>query len=83
MVSNFIRATVAKVLMLENGSAIDLHVPMSDLGVDSLISLELCDVVSEGTGVQLRSTSVLDHPTINDLACHLLAEIGFPVQDDA
>jgi acyl carrier protein len=56
---------------------------MSDLGVDSLMSLELCDAISGGTGVPLRSTSILDHPTINDLACHLLAELGFPVQDAA
>ncbi|MEU6392296.1 type I polyketide synthase [Streptomyces sp. NPDC046939] len=49
--------------------------PFRDLGVDSLIAVELRNVLASVSGVALPATAVFDHPTPEALAAHIYGEL--------
>ena len=63
----------AKVLGLDAGGAIDTARPLVDMGLDSLLAIELVGALRKATGRGLPATLVFDHPTIDALAAHLAA----------
>jgi acyl carrier protein len=72
MLSDFIALTVARVLGRQ-GEAIDPHQPLNEMGLDSLLAVELRNRLGTALGIGrgLSATLVFDCPTVEALAEHL------------
>ncbi|MFI6730084.1 SDR family NAD(P)-dependent oxidoreductase [Streptomyces atratus] len=66
----------ASVLGYSAPDAIAADRPFKDLGVDSLTAIELRNHLVAETGLRLPATTAFDHPTADDLAKRLLADVG-------
>jgi len=66
----FVRGHVAEVLRLSPAKAPHRTQRLMDIGVDSLMAVELAGRLSSGLGLKrpLRSTLIFDHPTIQAIA---------------
>lgn len=73
--------SVAQVLGYGPDEAVDPDQPLRELGLDSLAAVDLSDRLGTETGVSLAATVVFDHPTIHDLADHLVRELAPPTPD--
>jgi acyl carrier protein len=71
----FVREMVMKALGLSASGSISLRTPFTDLGLDSLMAVELRNGLSEATGLRFRSSLVYDFPCIEDLAMHICADL--------
>ncbi|WP_218014514.1 acyl carrier protein [Mycolicibacterium palauense] len=54
--------------------AVGVDTPLADLGIDSVTALALCADLRREKGFDVDTTIVWDHPTIEDIAAHLLGE---------
>jgi len=72
-----------KVVRLPGTRTIDPQQPLSELGVDSLMAVELRNLLSKGTGASspLPATLIFDYPTIDALTDYLAREV--PGLDEA
>jgi len=71
----YLRELAMRVLALESTQPIDLKQPLSDLGLDSLMAVELRSVLSTDLGRSLPSTLVFDYPTLAALAGYLAEQV--------
>ncbi|MFI9627287.1 thioester reductase domain-containing protein [Streptomyces sp. NPDC052042] len=70
-----IASRVAAVLGHDGTDDIGPDTPFADMGVDSLMAVEMRNQISDFCGVSLRPTLVFEHPTLAVLADHLLAKV--------
>jgi NAD(P)-dependent dehydrogenase (short-subunit alcohol dehydrogenase family)/acyl carrier protein len=70
-----LRQAVAKVVGLADPRAIDLHQGLFEMGLDSLMSVELKTRLEREVGQALPPTLTFNYPTIHDLATYLEQEI--------
>ena len=68
-----IRAAVARSLGYDSPARLDSQISFVELGVDSLVALELRNQLQALTGLDLPTTLVFDHPTPAALISHLQA----------
>ena len=70
-----VRAQVAGVLRLEPGRTIELHRGLFDLGLDSLMSVELKSRLEASVGHTLPSTLTFNYPNVGALTDYLAREV--------
>ena len=73
----FVRDHVAAVLRADRSTMPDRRGRLMDLGLDSLMAVELRNRLSKGLGLQrsLPATLMFDHPTIEAIATYLAREL--------
>ncbi len=69
-----------KVLGLEDSFHIDPHQPLREMGLDSLMAIELKNAVVNAIGRDLPATLLFNYPTIDQLAEYLVSEVLFVQQ---
>ena len=72
---SLVAATTARVLGITGASSIDVERGFSDLGLDSLMAVELRLALQPQTGLALPTTLAFDHPSIDAVARHLLEQL--------
>jgi acyl transferase domain-containing protein len=75
IVRDLVRGHVAAALGHDTAAAVDLDVPFSELGLDSLTGVELRNSLSAETSLRLSATLVFNQPTVNGLSEYLLSEL--------
>jgi acyl transferase domain-containing protein/NADPH:quinone reductase-like Zn-dependent oxidoreductase/acyl carrier protein len=75
------------VLGLDTGTPVDPKTPLKDLGLDSLMAVELRNALTRSIGRPLSATLLFDYPTVAALTTHLMRLLGLeepaPVIADA
>jgi phthiocerol/phenolphthiocerol synthesis type-I polyketide synthase D len=66
---------VARIMGLPEGQAIARSARFVDLGVDSLMALEIRNALVDSIGRPLRATLLFDFPTMGDLTGHIGADV--------
>ena len=66
-----IRRDTARVLGLENLDLLPNNKPLNELGLDSLMAVELCNGLRNALGQSLPATLLFDYPTVEALAGYL------------
>ena len=77
LLAAFVRERALRSLGLDTGHAVDPRTPLGELGLDSLLAVELRNTLATALRRNLPATLLFDHPTIDALTDHLLREI-FP-----
>ncbi|MFI6096384.1 thioester reductase domain-containing protein [Lentzea sp. NPDC051213] len=77
-VFDVVAAAVARVLGYQDPAEIDPDMVIANLGLDSLAAVDLRNELADRTGLELRATVALEHPTLavltDELATRLLAD---------
>lgn len=71
-----IQQVVASVLRLDSPQKIDPHAELRQIGMDSLMGLELRRQLEASLQVSLRSTLIFEYPTIDLLTTYLMKQIS-------
>ena len=84
IVLEFVAEQVASTLDLANQDDIDLDRPLREMGLDSLMAVDLRNKLSAGIGgkLNLPATMVFDHPTVAALADGLLGRLAAMLPED-
>ena len=70
-----IRSQIAKVLGLKVPRQIGLRQSLFDLGIDSLMAVELRNLLQSSLGCSIRSTVLFDYPTLEELVDFLGSDV--------
>ncbi|MGW1229125.1 type I polyketide synthase, partial [Streptomyces sp. NPDC002530] len=77
-----VRGLAATVLGFEDPTAVGVSAAFRDLGLDSLMAVELRNALTTASGLKLPSTVVFDFPSVEALTDELLSRL-FGTEDEA
>lgn len=77
----FIRDEVIRVLGLRSNQVIDPRQPLNELGLDSLLAVEMRNALSAAVGASLPATVLFDYPTSDALADYLMKNVPALTQE--
>ncbi|WP_434043626.1 MULTISPECIES: type I polyketide synthase [Sorangium] len=80
---SLVLAETAVVLGHPDASRLDPHTGFADLGLDSLMAVEMRRRLQQATGVSLPATLTFDHPSPHHIATFLLDEVFAPALGQA
>jgi acyl carrier protein len=72
----FVREQIVRVLGLDPAAALDPMQGLSDVGMDSLMAVELSNRLRAGLELDLASTIAFEYPTFRDLSDFLAGELA-------
>jgi myxalamid-type polyketide synthase MxaB len=70
-----LRDQAIKILGLEPSYPLDVRQPLNEMGLDSLMAIELKNALSSAVGQNLPATLLFNYPTIESLTGHLLSDV--------
>jgi len=76
VLTEFVRRQVAVALGHRSPGTVEADKPFSELGIDSLTSVELRNRIGAETGLRLPASLLFNHPTVALLTGHLLDELA-------
>lgn len=78
LLQGFVQQQLAKVMGVSDPDQIDPGEPLFNLGLDSLMALELMVLLEKNLGITLTESLVFEHPTVDDLVRYFLRDVLFP-----
>jgi acyl transferase domain-containing protein len=75
MLAAFVRERALRALGVDPGRAVDPRTPLGELGLDSLLAVELRNTLGTAVGSTLPATLLFDYPTIDTLTDYLLNDV--------
>jgi acyl carrier protein len=75
LMTSFVREHALRALGVDPAKPIDPRTPLGDLGLDSLLAVELRNTLGRALGASLPATLLFDYPSIETLAGFLLNEV--------
>lgn len=72
------RERALKALGVDPARAVDPRTPLGELGLDSLLAVELRNTLGSALGQTLSATLLFDYPTIDTLTDYLLNDVIQP-----
>jgi len=72
---NFIQTEIGQMLWREDGQPLDPNQGFFDMGMDSLMVIDLMKRLEKELGLSLPSTMAFEHPSADELARHLLEQV--------
>jgi acyl carrier protein len=70
-----VREQAIRVLGMTTAYTFDLRQPLNELGLDSLMAVELCNMLSITLGQALPTTLLFNYPTLEALVDYLATEV--------
>jgi acyl carrier protein len=70
-----LQRTVVQVMALDEAEAPELDQGLFELGLDSLLAMDLKNRIEAGLRTDFPATAIFDHPTLEALARYLLVEV--------
>ena len=81
--ARFVLQSARSVLGAAAGESIPADQPLNELGLDSLMALELRKTLGRGLGLELPATLLFSHPSTEALTAHLAELLGLDATDAA
>jgi acyl carrier protein len=72
----YLRSLIRSALEIDGSEELPADVPLGELGVDSLLGLDIQDRVNEDLGVFVNPAALTDDPTLAELAGMLIGELA-------
>jgi NADP-dependent 3-hydroxy acid dehydrogenase YdfG/acyl carrier protein len=75
ILASFVRERALRALGMDPSRAVDPRAPLGEMGLDSLLAVELRNTLGTALGRALPATLLFDYPTIETLTEYLLDEV--------